>query len=126
MRVLVVEDEVFVRKAMEMLLESWGFAASAVASTEEAVALAARRGCPDVIIADYRLGGGDTGWHAIQAVRRAYGREIPAVIVTGDTGVDKLRQLDGIGVPVLHKPVDAGVMRMAVERLLARACGAVA
>ncbi len=121
MRALVVEDEPIVRTAMGLLLESWDLTADLAASTTEAVAVSGRSGCPDVIIADYRLVDGDTGWRAIEAVRRVHGREVPAVIVTGDTAAERLRQLSAIGVPVFHKPVNVAAMRATVERLIAPA-----
>ncbi|MEO7115523.1 MAG: hybrid sensor histidine kinase/response regulator, partial [Caldimonas sp.] len=46
---------------------------------------------PSLIIADYRLGHGETGVDAITALRRRFGAGVPAIVVTGSsmTGHDK-------------------------------------
>src|SRR5690606_7274433 len=56
-------------------------------------------GGPDAIIADYRLRDGRTGIQTIERVQRERGRTIPALIVTGDTAVDRLRVVKASGYP---------------------------
>ena len=38
-------------------------------------------------------------------LRAALGSNLPAVLVTGDTAPQRLREARAVGVPVLHKPV---------------------
>ena len=59
---------------------------------------------PDLVLADFRLAGRDSGLKAIAALRRRQ-PDLPALLVSGDTAEDRLRQARDAGVPLLHKPV---------------------
>jgi len=107
--VLVIDDEAAVREAVTILLEDWGYQVVAAASADEAMAALTR--APDVIVADYRLREERTGAEAIRQIQRAWGSAIPALIVTGDTGPDRLRQARESGYAVLHKPVQPAKLR---------------
>ncbi len=101
---LIIDDDELVRDALSLIMASYDFQISSVASTEEAVEEISSGRRPDAILADYRLRGNDTGLRAIQVVRERIGQWIPAVILTGDTSPDRLREISGSGLPVLHKP----------------------
>ncbi len=103
-RVLVVDDEVAVRAGMLHLLRDWGCDCEAAETIEEALALARIRR-PDLIISDYRLRGQRTGIEAIVALRALLGDALPALLITGDTAPDRLREALASGIPLLHKPV---------------------
>lgn len=104
LRVLLIDDDETVRAAMSDLLATWGCWCEAVPSGEEALRVLERFE-PDVLLADYRLRSHRTGLQAVQAVRAKLGREVPAVIVTGDTAAERLREAHDSGLPLLHKPV---------------------
>ena len=54
----------------------------------------------------------------VTALRAHYGQTIPVVMVTADRSDECRRQLQGLGVPVLNKPVKAGKMRSVLNHLL--------
>ena len=103
-RVLIIDDDDAVRAAMTQLLRQWGCECDATESIEEALALAQAKP-PDLVVSDYRLRGQRTGAEAIATLRAALGSNLPAVLVTGDTAPQRLREARAVGVPVLHKPV---------------------
>ncbi|HKQ30199.1 MAG TPA: hybrid sensor histidine kinase/response regulator [Burkholderiales bacterium] len=109
MRILVIEDEVDARRALVTLLEEWGYEVAAVSSEEEAAAVPGP--APDIIIADYRLREEHTGSEAIRRVQGVWGAAIPALIITGDTAPERLRQAQQSGFALLHKPVSPGKLR---------------
>jgi two-component system, sensor histidine kinase len=109
MRVLVIDDEAVVRRAVESLLSEWGYDVIVADSVEEA--LNNLYTAPDVIIADYRLRLNLTGIEAIRAVHARWGSHIPALIITGDTGPEQLREASTSGYSLLHKPVQPGRLR---------------
>jgi signal transduction histidine kinase/CheY-like chemotaxis protein len=109
MRILVIDDEMLVRDAMTTLLTGWGYTVMAAGSAEEAIGVAAER--PDVIIADYRLRDGKTGAEAIQQFHTRWDKDIPALIVTGDTAPERLRDAQATGFTLLHKPVVPAKLR---------------
>jgi CheY-like chemotaxis protein len=65
----------------------------------------AREHTPDLLISDYRLRGPDTGAAAIASLRALLGKEVPAILITGDTAPQRLREAQVSGIPLLHKPV---------------------
>ena len=119
--VVVIEDEAIVLAGYRMLFESWGYRVVAAQSVDEAEHLIATTGTPGFILADYRLRDGKTGTEAIKHLRLRFGRDIPGVVVTGDTTVtvDGLRTAAAEGMPILHKPVNGRQL----QDLLSRALG---
>ncbi|MEQ1440192.1 hybrid sensor histidine kinase/response regulator [Fontimonas sp. SYSU GA230001] len=108
-KILVVDDEEAIRVGMKTLLEEMGFAVQAVASTDAAID-ASRLFQPSVVLADWRLRGDDSGLHTIKALRMVW-PQLPALLISGDTAPDRLREARTAGVELLHKPVDALQLR---------------
>ncbi|MBM7129942.1 ATP-binding response regulator [Dyella mobilis] len=103
LRVLVVDDDEAVRNGMLQLMRSWGADCEASESIEQALANAARA-APQLVICDYRLRDQRTGTEAIAALRRLH-PALPAILITGDTAPERLREAQASGLPLLHKPV---------------------
>jgi signal transduction histidine kinase/CheY-like chemotaxis protein len=112
LRVLVVDDESDAREGTSTLLRRWGCRPLAVASEDEAIAmLRSERLAPDAVVVDYRLRDGRTGVQVIERLQRELGIEIPAMIVTGDTAPERLREAEASGHPLAHKPVRPAVLK---------------
>jgi two-component system, sensor histidine kinase len=107
--VLVIEDEAAVRNAMIALLDSWGYRVLAAASLD--AALETLQQPPHAIVADYRLEHQRTGIEAIHEIRRRFGHDIPALIVTGDTAARQLGEITQEKVVLLNKPVAPAKLR---------------
>ncbi|VWX58616.1 Hybrid sensor histidine kinase/response regulator [Burkholderiales bacterium 8X] len=116
-RVLVIEDDESVRTGMRQLLVAWGCECDAADNIEEAQRKA-RRNRPGLVISDYRLRGTQTGAQAIAALRAEFGTGLPALLVTGDTAPERLREARASGVPLLHKPVSPDQLHNGVLRVL--------
>ena len=114
----MIEDEAVVREGTAGVLAAWGSHPRLAADTGEAVR-EARQQPPDLIVADLRLRDGASGLEAIADVRRACGRTIPALVVTGDIQVDILKEARDRGHIVLHKPVSPAKLRATLSQLLA-------
>ncbi len=116
-RVLVIDDDESVREGMAQLLVKLGTHCDAVEGTQAAMAqaLAAR---PDIIVSDYRLREQETGVDAIVKIRQALGQSVPAILITGDTAPERLRDAHRSGVQLLHKPVAPDELRQALVRQL--------
>lgn len=102
-RILVIDDDETVRAAMQTLLGTWGCVARTVDNLQEAMAM--RDFQPDIIVSDYRLRDGQNGAEAIRHLRDHYGRPVPALLVTGDTAPERLREAMNSNLALLHKPV---------------------
>jgi CheY-like chemotaxis protein len=117
--VVVIEDEAIVMIGYQMLFESWGYRVVAAGSADDVLAnLPLDGSTPDVIIADYRLKDGQTGVAAIRSIQEAFGKVIPAILITGDTGAERLREAAASGLPILHKPVNGTQLRDLLRRSL--------
>jgi signal transduction histidine kinase/CheY-like chemotaxis protein len=125
MRVMVIDDEEPVRIGMQQLLHSWGcicHTADALSTALHCVALLPMAEQPEVILADYRLRGGATGGQAINALRsylamRGLQTPLPAIIITGDTAPERLREARSTDASLLHKPVSASALQQALIQL---------
>lgn len=117
--VAVVEDETIVMIGYQMLFESWGYRVVAAGSSEEMLEALREGDAPDIIIADYRLKDGQTGVAAIRAIQGVFPKPIPGILITGDTGAERLREAAASGLPILHKPVSGTQLRDLLERCLA-------
>ena len=106
--ILVVEADPSVREMLALLFTSEGYRTAAVADGKQAVALARGTIKPDIVVADYSLPNGMTGLQVIARVREALGRELPAVILTGDISTDTMREITRRGCVQRYKPVRAG------------------
>ncbi len=117
--VLVIDDELAVREGMQALLEKWGCEVIAAASgAEMRESLTALRRIPDFIISDYRLAREETGVAVIETLRTEFNAEVPALLVTGDTGAERPRDGDAGGLPILHKPLNPARLRTLMANLV--------
>jgi two-component system, sensor histidine kinase len=69
-------------------------------------------------VVDYRLRDERTGVEAISHVRAAFGDDIPALIVSGDTAPERLREVADSGHTMVHKPVQPAVLRSFLSKAL--------
>ncbi len=117
--VIVIEDEPDVLESTRLLLESWGHRVFAALDCGGALRLLPQIGKrPDLILADYRLQNGATGGQAIHRIRTRLKSVIPAIILTGDTAPERLRQAQASGHGLLHKPVQPVALRQMIDEVL--------
>lgn len=116
--IIVIDDEAEVREAMQQLLANWGCHSVCADSIEEAIAAVRSGAVPDLIIADYRLRESQTGVDAIRTLLSMLQKPIPGILITGDTAPERLQEAARSGFKLLHKPVNAGQLRMVVNHLL--------
>jgi signal transduction histidine kinase/ActR/RegA family two-component response regulator len=106
--VLAIEDETSVRSALRRLLKEKGIEAAIVATTADALALIREQGLrPGLLLCDYNLRGSPDGVTTINQLRTALGRDVPAVVMTGDTRSQTVSSISAQGVSVLIKPFQA-------------------
>jgi len=75
---------------------------------------------PDLIIADYRLGGGVVGTDVIDRLRRELDPEIPAILVTGSAAPERVSEADANRYELLLKPVQPETLRRLIDAKLRR------
>ena len=115
---MVIENEAAIREGMQMLLQSWGYVVLTAPSPEIAIGLLRRsRRRPSALIADYHLDG-CTGADAIGMLRARFGTDLPAMVITADRMPEVQLELDGLGVPMLNKPVRPAQLRSLLAKML--------
>jgi signal transduction histidine kinase/CheY-like chemotaxis protein len=113
--VLVIEDDPLILAAMRLVLADLRCTMLAATSVADAVALITTSPPPDLVIADYRLPGGETGVEALTAVRARLGANLPVCVITGDLSPEIQARVEAMGGQFLHKPIRAEAMTALVE-----------
>ncbi len=117
--VVFIDDESTILEGMEVLLRDWDCQPVIAANGIGALAaLVAAGRPPDIIISDYRLRDQENGIDVIAQIRQHYGLDIAAVLVSGDTGPELLREAKDKGLRILHKPVRPAKLRALIEHLV--------
>ena len=117
--VLVIDDDLQVRKGMVRALESWGCRVKTAGDYDAAAEIAASAPeAIDLIIADYRLPRACNGVRAAGRLRVLCRRMLPVLIVTADQGQEELQEIADQGFPALQKPVNPDALRAAIASLL--------
>ncbi|MHC4605911.1 MAG: response regulator transcription factor [Planctomycetota bacterium] len=120
MRVLVVEDEVDLARAIKKALESRNFACDLAADGETGL-YNAESWDYDLIILDLMLPGID-GWTVLERLRKK--KKTPVLILTARDAVpDKVRGLDGGADDYLTKPFELKELLARIRALTRRAAG---
>jgi signal transduction histidine kinase/CheY-like chemotaxis protein len=117
---LIIEDDPMLLDLFTLLFREEGHQVAAAQDGQQALELASSGGVrPDVIVADFNLPGGMNGLQAIAGLRGLLHREIPAVIMTGDTLAVTSQSIAPTSCTQLNKPVKANDLTSLIQRLLA-------
>jgi CheY-like chemotaxis protein len=105
---------------MRELLELWGCRVAACSGYDEAQRLLDDFDLDvDVIVADLRLRQHENGIETVRRLRERVG-DVPALLVTGDTAPERLREAQASGLPLLHKPVSGENLKQEIVAALKR------
>lgn len=106
LNVLVVDDDVAIQESMAALLSSWGCKPFCASNPAESIAQATAAVHIDAMLVDFSLRNHITG---VELISQLYSADIvgrpPALVITGDTSVHTLNQLNAVDFPYTHKPV---------------------
>ena len=117
---LVIDDEVDILMAMQHLLNAWGCRVIACESLQHALTqLSQQNDIPNFIISDLRLRAGEHGHNVIETIRDEFNKDIPAIVVTGDTAPDRIAAIEESGLKVLYKPIESNQLKQQLSALLA-------
>lgn len=114
--VLVLDDEPAILMAMQTLLTAHGCRVSVAETTDEAMSLVNQER-PDLVLADFRLRGAESGIKAIRKLRQRW-PDLPALLVSGDTAGHRLQEAQEAGLTLLHKPVSVDALLRAMSEVL--------
>ena len=118
--VVLVENDLVNREAMETLLRHWGLSVTSHADPSSLLDQAMDGNAIDLLLTDYHLEGPMTGLQLIIELRERGLYDGTAVLVTADTSntlEEAARQAD---VEIIYKPVLPARLRRALERMLSK------
>ena len=117
-RLVLLEDNDAVRVATQLFLSLEGFETRTAATVADAESLWIDMGPGDVFITDYHLGGHLTGLDVLQQLRTRKGRDVPAILLSGD--LHSMMRAVNASIPhcrFLSKPVDTKKLLSAIAEL---------
>jgi signal transduction histidine kinase/ActR/RegA family two-component response regulator len=111
MTVLCIDNDRAILDGMETLLGGWGCRTLTAADLTEALAAIDASGLePDGLLVDYHLDG-DNGIAAIAELRRRFGRQVPAILITADRSLHVRDEARAEGAHLLNKPIKPASLR---------------
>jgi len=117
-RVILLEDNDSVRAATELFLTLEGYATRCAGSVAEAEEMLTTLQPGDLLISDYHLNGALTGLDVLNQVRAQSGRDVPAILLSGD--MQSMMRVVKTSIPncrFLSKPVDTNALLNAIAEL---------
>jgi PAS domain S-box-containing protein len=117
-RLVLLEDNDSVRMATEMFLTLEGFDTQAAATVAEAESMLKDMRSGDILIADYHLDGKLTGLDVLLQLRSRQGRDVPAILLSGD--LQSMMRVVKTAIPncrFLSKPADTKALLTAIAEL---------
>jgi two-component system, NtrC family, response regulator AtoC len=116
-RVLVVEDEAYVRESLTDILRDRGYDVTAAATVADAMSLLGRAPV-DVVLTDFRMPGADG--LALVKQMAAVSPDVPVIVLTGQgTIASAVECLKNGASDYLLKPADPEALEVALERAIA-------
>ena len=113
--ILLVEDNVSVLNATVHLLQLWGYQVLTAANADDALDVVIQAAqAPFMAILDYRLPGESNGVELHAELCRTLGRNLPGILVTGDSSIKRLQEVQACDLPLLHKPINTNELHRLV------------
>ena len=114
--VLCIDNDPNILDGMVTLLRGWGCETFQAADLSGAIAtLRAADKPPGGLLVDYHLDHGN-GIEAVAELRRRFGAEIPAVLITADRSPDVREAARALAIQVLNKPVKPASLRAVMSQ----------
>jgi len=111
MAVLCIDNEPQILDGMEALLGGWGCQVLKASDLQSAIAaIETARPALSGLLVDYHLDSGN-GIDAIVELRRRFGAELPAILITADRTPRVREEARARDVPIVNKPVKPAALR---------------
>jgi CheY-like chemotaxis protein len=118
--VVVIDNDGSVLDAMQSLLEHWACNVVLLRGLGDLDEYMASGANPDILLVDYHLDDGATGIAAIERLRGAANRKLPAIIITADHSAATADQAISADCQILTKPVKPAELRALMSHLFSR------
>jgi signal transduction histidine kinase/CheY-like chemotaxis protein len=116
LKVLVLDDDTSILLASKVYLESQGCVVFLAETIVDAINVAQTESL-ELAIVDMRLRNHENGIDALHAIRTLC-PSIPALMITGDTAPDRLKEAAQVNAKLLHKPIHSDQLRLAIKEVV--------
>ncbi|MDZ7628341.1 MAG: chemotaxis protein CheB [Parvularculaceae bacterium] len=117
--ILLIEDDPEVSDLLSLTLTKEGYHVLAAPHGEAALSrIKTAAIVPDLIVADFNLGKGDSGLQAAVKLQQSLKAEIPVIVLTGDITPATLREISLEKCVHLSKPVNPSKLTRVIARML--------
>jgi len=110
LRVFCVDNDPALLASLEALLRALGCDPIVARSRAEAMERTAGQPAPDLLLVDYQLDDGETGFQVIEALDSCWDDVVPAMLITADRRAEVRVRAREQGVGFLQKPVSEGAL----------------
>jgi len=112
-KVLLIDDDRDTLEAASELLSKWGCTIETMLGWT-----GAPRQVPDILICDYELDPEFSGFDAREKLVAATGKEIPTIMISGNSTPELRNEAQQKNLPLIHKPVRPGQLRSALLHVM--------
>lgn len=117
--IVIIENDDNIRVGLEKLLTGWNCKILSFSTSKDCLEFFNTNSLiPHLIISDFRLQNNDTGLELIKLIRKQKKCDIPAIIITGDTAPERLKEAQESGLKIIHKPIKAAILRRIIKQAL--------
>jgi signal transduction histidine kinase/CheY-like chemotaxis protein len=118
--IIIIDDHEGIRYSLSNMLNDWGCKVSSFESADSACKVISQSPTwrPNLIISDYRLRNNLTGIEAIKELRTTLSSPIKAILISGDTSPDKIKEIEESGLILLHKPIKPAKLRVVITQIM--------
>lgn len=114
--ILLIDDDEAVLDSTNIFLGVSGFRVVVARNSAEATELL-KTETPDLIITDYGLAQQETGIDLLKRIREVLKKNVPAIVVTGNTSVQRNQATDtGENIEIVSKPIDPYILLQLVQK----------
>jgi DNA-binding NtrC family response regulator len=117
--ILIVEDDVFLRNIIELMVEDFGHRTLTAGDIDEALLLLHSPDHIDALITDIRLKKASLGGFELAHLAVKLRLKLPVLYITGNSMTDEMAASFVEGAHFLQKPYSPSQLQHSVEKLLA-------
>ena len=116
---LVVDDNAQARIGLEMMLKDWGAEVKLASSLEDVKTLTTEDlNRIDILICDYQLSNGETGFDVIQYLESLLPTLMPTIVISANTSPTLLSEMRNRKLHFIHKPAKPAHLGRIISQLL--------
>lgn len=117
--VLVIDNEVSICEAMQLLLSGWGFDVITALSYEQLFQHRERlEDTLDLVIADYHLDNGRTGLDVVYRMKAELAIEVPVLMITANYTNELKQEIRHLGYRLMNKPVKPAKLKAVLHHMV--------